>query len=101
MDKQDPEHQELYFIEVDWRNSTEYDIAINIDQSKIAVRVTAEYRLACINSEQARRVIPILESTIISLVTEIAGPSTATHRTLQKLAAIQYARVDVLQDIWK
>ncbi|KAF2468358.1 acetyl-CoA synthetase-like protein [Lindgomyces ingoldianus] len=98
--EQDPEHQELNFIEVDWRDPTEYDITININQSKIAVRVTAEYRLACIDSEQARRVISLLESTIISLVTETVGPSTATHRTLPELTATQSASVDDLRDVW-
>ena len=52
------------------------------------------------DSEQARRIISLLESTIISLVTETAGPSTAIYRTLQELTATQYASVDNSRDIW-
>ena len=100
VDEQDPEHQELHFVEVDWRDPTEYDITININQSKMAVQVTAEYRLSCMNSEQAYRVISLLESTIISLATEIVGPSTAIHRTLQELTATRSASVDDLRDVW-
>ncbi|KAI4273878.1 MAG: hypothetical protein LQ337_004329 [Flavoplaca oasis] len=98
--EQDPWHQELHFIEIDWRDPTEYDITININQSKLAVHVTAEYRLACMDSEQAHRVISLLESTIISLVTETVGPSTATHRTLQEPTATKSLSVDDLRDVW-
>ncbi|KAL8800464.1 MAG: hypothetical protein Q9182_005176 [Xanthomendoza sp. 2 TL-2023] len=98
--EQDPEYQQLHFVEVDWRNPTEYDITININKSKTAVRVTIEYRQACMDSEQARRVISPLEMTITSLVTGTAGPSTSTHRTPQELTATQSASMEDLGDIW-
>ncbi|KAK8064710.1 Amino acid adenylation [Apiospora phragmitis] len=95
------ETQDLIFADLDWEDPTEYDITINVKHTSTLACLTLDYRLVCLTNEQALRVISLLETVVMSLVTEDALGSTATSQIPRQLPLMDGIGGKDLQDIWK
>ncbi|KAJ5102461.1 hypothetical protein N7532_002990 [Penicillium argentinense] len=98
------ESHRLEFANIDGKNHTEYDIAVSVAHGISQLCVYLNCRVYCLSTEQACRVLSLLETIVIGLVSEGpigSGGSVGAGKGQRRLGDIELVSHQDLEDIWR